>query len=196
MVGTLTRRRILVGLDELGLTSNSEARATVSKLSLRVLELRRVGSDGFGDSVGGCLGAAAGPVLGDGFGALLNDFLELDLVAGVGALAEAGRGVDAVFGVPLMLIGVLVRRSFWFGAVCIPFRAPRVIRFVLRGSNSTGSALVRPDLRFPSSMKVVGPSASIFFQGGDSTLDRRMGLGGVVSRTRRLFAGGSSSWAS
>lgn len=52
----------------------------------------------------------------------------------------------------------------------------------------------RPDFRFPSSMMVVGPSASNFFQGGDSTALRPLELGGGgVSPTRRRLAGRSSS---
>lgn len=61
---------------------------------------------------------------------------------------------------------------------------------------SRGTVLRRPDFRFPSSMIVVGPSASNFFQGGDSTRtlrDLESGGGGVASRTRRRFAGRSSS---
>lgn len=168
----------------------------MSRLFFRVLELRRVGSARLGDSVGGHDGVEVVLVFGDGFGVLVIDFFELDFAPEGGALAEDNRGVGAFLCVPL----VLARRSLgfrWLGEGCVlfgvPFREPLVIRLVVRGNNSIGSALVRPDRRFPSSMKVVGPSASIFFQGGDSTLERRIGLWGVVSRTRRRLAGGSSS---
>lgn len=64
---------------------------------------------------------------------------------------------------------------------------------------SRGTVFRRPDFRFPSSMIVVGPSASNFFHGGDSTRtfrDFESGGGGVESRTRRRFAGRSSSGVS
>lgn len=64
---------------------------------------------------------------------------------------------------------------------------------------SRGTVLRRPDFRLPFSMMVVGPSASNFFQGGDSTRTLRVfepGGGGVESRTRRRFAGRSSSGVS
>lgn len=194
--GILTRNRILVGRDEFGLPASSELRVVVSMLSLRVLELRRVGSERIGDSGGGREGVEAGFGLGDGFGAALNDFLALDLVVEDVVLVEGGRGVDAFLCVPCMLVGTLVRRSLGFGEVCMPLRLRLVILFVLGGCSCMGIALVRADLRFPSSMKVVGPSAPIFFHGGDSTFGRRIGLDGVVSRTRRRLAGRSSSWTS
>lgn len=142
-------------------------------LSRRVLELRRVGSDRFGDTTGGCEGVEAVLVLGDDLGALFKGFLELDLAAAGGALIEDGRGVDTAF---CVLVVVLVRLFCWLGELCAAFEVPLVVRFALRGCSSGGSMLVRPDLRFPSSMNVVGPSASTFFQGGDSTLVRRIGL--------------------
>ncbi len=53
--------------------------------------------------------------------------------------------------------------------------------------------LIRPDFRRPFSVKDVGPSATIFFHGGEIGFGRGVVLeGGVVSRTRRRFAGGSS----
>jgi hypothetical protein len=62
------------------------------------------------------------------------------------------------------------------------------------GCSTRGTALIRPDLRRPSSVtNLVGPSASIFFHGGDSTFGLRALLFGVVSRTRRRLAGGPSS---
>lgn len=61
-------------------------------------------------------------------------------------------------------------------------------------SGGMALALMRPDLRLPSSVKVVGPSASTFFQGGDTTFDLRAELGGgVESRVRRRFDGRSSA---
>lgn len=54
--------------------------------------------------------------------------------------------------------------------------------------------LIRPDLRRPSrAVKEEGPSATIFFHGGDSGLGRREWFSGVASRTRRRFVGGPSS---
>lgn len=59
-----------------------------------------------------------------------------------------------------------------------------------------GARLIRPDLRLPSSVKEVGPSASNFFHGGDSSLTSRVllgGGGGVLSRTLRRLVGRSSN---
>lgn len=63
---------------------------------------------------------------------------------------------------------------------------------------SNGTVLRRPDFRLPPSIMVVGPSASNFFHGGDSTILRVFdpGGGGVESRTLRRFAGLSSSGVS
>lgn len=49
---------------------------------------------------------------------------------------------------------------------------------------------MRPDLRRPFSRYVVGPSADIFFHGGDSGFGFRA-LGGVVSLVLRLLDGRS-----
>lgn len=63
---------------------------------------------------------------------------------------------------------------------------------------SSGTVFKRPDFRLPPSMMVVGPSASNFFHGGDSTILRVLdpGGGGVESRSLRRFAGLSSSGVS
>ena len=57
--------------------------------------------------------------------------------------------------------------------------------------------MVLPDLLLPLSRKVVGPSASILFQGGETGLGRRGCLlgGGVPSLVRRRLAGLPSSSA-
>jgi hypothetical protein len=63
---------------------------------------------------------------------------------------------------------------------------------------SKGTVFRRPDFRLPSSMMVVGPFASNFFHGGDSTILRVLdpcGVG-VESRSLRRFAGLSSSGVS
>jgi len=69
--------------------------------------------------------------------------------------------------------------------------APRVCRLPVESCTSRGSWLTRPDFLFPSCVNVDGPSAAIFFQGGDSILGRAGFVG--VSLTRRLLLGGSSS---
>ena len=188
ILGVLTRNRILVGRDDCGLSGVSGARAGVSALSLRVLELRRVGSERFGVSVTGLGVVGVDFALGDGFGALDNDFRVLDLTAGGGGCLVDERGVDACL--------CVVLAGFELGEPCATFRAPLVTLLALGGCSSSGSAFVRPDLRFPSSINVVGPSAAIFFQGGDSSLGRRIGRGGVVSRTRRRLEGRSPLSAS
>jgi hypothetical protein len=76
---------------------------------------------------------------------------------------------------------------------CAPLTAPRVSRFLPWGRSSNGRVLIRPDLRRPFSVKEVGPSASIRFQGGETALGFRALGGGVVSRVRRFLNGGSSS---
>ena len=114
---------------------------------------------------------------------------------GAGLLEDAAR-------LPAALVGV----ETWFGPW--PFvEARRFLgelgcwlcntRLVMRlspGCSSRGTVLMRPDLRRPSrAVNVDGPSASIFFQGGDSSFGFRSVLFGVVSRTRRRLAGGPSS---
>ena len=70
--------------------------------------------------------------------------------------------------------------------------APLVVRLSDGGCNSRGMWFVRPDFLTPSCVNEEGPSASIFFQGGDSGFFRGFG---AVSLTRRLLLGGSS-WPS
>jgi len=53
--------------------------------------------------------------------------------------------------------------------------------------------LTRPDLRLPLSMMVVGPSASNFFQGGETGLGLRCWESGGGVDTLRRLAGLSSS---
>jgi hypothetical protein len=79
------------------------------------------------------------------------------------------------------------------GLDCWPCKALRVI-LLSPLCSSRGTVLMRPDFLRPPSVKVVGPSATTFFHGGDSILAFRVAECGVVSRTRRRFAGGSSSW--
>jgi hypothetical protein len=79
------------------------------------------------------------------------------------------------------------------GLVSCPGRALRAV-LLSPMCGSRGKRLMRPDFLRPSSAtNVEGPSASIFFHGGDSAFDRRIESTGVASRTRRLFAGGPSS---
>lgn len=78
----------------------------------------------------------------------------------------------------------------------MPCRALLVILLGPCGCNSRGTVFTRPDLRLPFSVNVVGPSASIFFQGGDSGFDFRCALGGVESRVLRRLAGLPSLLAS
>lgn len=117
-------------------------------------------------------------------------FCGICLLAGVGRFAEALVGAAGVV-VPLR---PLVEANRFFGGLdCCPCNAFLVILLSPRCS-SIGMVLMRPDFLRPSSaVNVDGPSASIFFHGGDSGLRRRALLLGVVSRTRRRFAGGSSS---
>jgi hypothetical protein len=71
------------------------------------------------------------------------------------------------------------------------FCAPRVCLFSDAGWDSTGTALVREDLRFPSSKNDVGPSKPAFFQGGDGGRGVERG-DEVESVSLRFFDGGSS----
>lgn len=111
-----------------------------------------------------------------------------------GALV-AGLALCEPFGIFLEL--PLVNWISAFGLGVFDF-APVVDRLVFRallGGSSNGRVLMRPDLRRPFSVYDVGPSADIFFHGGDSGLNFLGVLGGgVESRVRRLFKGRSSSW--
>jgi len=69
--------------------------------------------------------------------------------------------------------------------------APRVCRLPVESCTSRGNWFTRPDFLFPSCVNDDGPSATIFFQGGDSIFGRIDFVG--VSLTRRLLLGGSSS---
>ena len=68
--------------------------------------------------------------------------------------------------------------------------APRVCLLSEGGCNSSGIWFVRPDFLIPSCVKEEGPSATIFFHGGDSGF--RRGIVGF-SLTRRFLLGGSPS---
>lgn len=67
-----------------------------------------------------------------------------------------------------------------------------VRRFGPGGKRSSGRVLMRPDLRRPFSRNVVGPSADIFFHGGDSGFTFRALVGGVESLVLCLLDGRSS----
>lgn len=69
----------------------------------------------------------------------------------------------------------------------------RVVRFVLGSSTVAGCELMRPDLRRPFSWYDVGPSASIFFHGGDMGFSFRTIGGGVEFRVLCLLFGRSPS---
>jgi hypothetical protein len=90
------------------------------------------------------------------------------------------NGEPAPFVFPFLLLAEYV--------FCTP---PLVCLLSEGGCNSSGMTFVRPDFRFPSCVKDDGPSATIFFQGGDSGFGRGFW---TVSLTRRLLAGGP--WSS
>lgn len=90
------------------------------------------------------------------------------------AIEEDGGEVGGCVACPLTP-AVFADGGLW------PWIARRVMRFS-PGWSSRGTKLMRPDLRRPPSLKEDGPSAAIFFQGGEMVFGLRAedGCGGGV----------------
>lgn len=135
--------------------------------------------------------------LGSGTVPRLEAYLEFDsdavVLAGV-ALPE-GFCLDAL--PPAILLDLPLVIEISLGVLPVdPFVECLVLRFGFRldGSAGMGNVLIRPDLRRPFSVYDVGPSASIFFHGGEMGFSLRAASGGGVAfRVLCLFAGRSLS---
>lgn len=126
--------------------------------------------------------------LGAGRDALFTAFFVFCLTGAALELAPLPFGSDLWWPFVFAAAACLSLSAFCLGTV------PRAGRLTTGdGCDSVKRVLTRPDLRFPSSIRVVGPSASNFFHGGEIGFGFRWIVGGgVASRTRRRFTGRSS----
>lgn len=136
--------------------------------------------------------------LGSGAAPRLEAYFEFDSDAVVlaGVVLPEGFCLDALPPAILLVLPLVIELSL--GVLPVdPFVECLVLRFGFRLDGSAGMGvelLIRPDLRRPFSVYDVGPSASIFFHGGEMGFSlRTAGGGGVAFRVLCLFAGRSLS---